>query len=65
MKRGPEVYSVTLVRPEGVSVQMMKEYIADAVASMKGSYHPDDDIFYLDRDTIRVTKPRNPRTVKS
>lgn len=58
------MYNVTLVRPEGVSVQMMKEYITDAVASMKGSYNPDDDIFHLDRDTVRVTKPRKPRATK-
>jgi hypothetical protein len=47
-------YVVELFRPDGVTSAEMRAYIEDAVASMKGSYHPEDPIFELDGDTVKV-----------
>ena len=55
-----EDYRVSLVRPDGVTVAEMREYIEDAVASMKGGGNPDEAIFYLDGDTVRCTRLRKP-----
>ncbi len=51
-----EQYIVEIERPEGVSVAEMKEYIRDAVGAWKGGMHPEDAIFYLDHDSIKVKK---------
>jgi hypothetical protein len=47
-------YIVEVDHPPGVTGAQMKVYIEDAVASMKGSYHPEDPIFDLDGDTVVV-----------
>lgn len=54
-------FVVELEMPEGVSATEMKAYIDDAVACMKGTYSPEDSIFYLDRESIRVLWYRQPK----
>jgi hypothetical protein len=48
-------FMVSAELPDGVEPETMVEYIADAVATMKGSYPPDDPLFDLDEDSITVT----------
>jgi hypothetical protein len=62
-------FKVMLTLPDGVTIDQMKGYILDAVATMKGSYRPPggygaedtgDPLFKLDGDAIKVTR-LNPR----
>jgi hypothetical protein len=56
-------FTVSFVMPPGATLKEAKEYIVDAVASMKGSYRPPasydetdpgDPMFRLDGDTVKV-----------
>lgn len=40
-----EVYEVTLVRPEGVSVKELSAYIKNAVDSWGGAFDPHDPLY--------------------
>ena len=51
MKRA---FQVTLEMPRGVKVGEMSDYILDAVQTWKGQLHPDDPLFDLDYETVRV-----------
>lgn len=57
-----EQYVVTLTRPAGVSVAEMKAYIETAVASWAGGGDPDDPIFEIGQQRIKVTKARTCQT---
>lgn len=50
-------FVVKLEMPEGVSIAEMKEYIEDSVVSCRGRLPP-DPLPGLDRDKIRVIRPR-------
>lgn len=43
--------------PEGSDRESLVAYVIDAVACMKGAYHPEDPIFDLDGDSVRVYDP--------
>jgi hypothetical protein len=56
-------FLVSLERPDGASIEDLREYIAEAIAVYRGSLRPpggydDDDpgdpLFMLDRDKIKV-----------
>lgn len=47
-------FLVTVEIPNGVSVRDMQNYIRDAIQMWKGQEHPDDPIFNLDWDTVKV-----------
>lgn len=38
-----EVYTITLTRPPGVSINAMKRYIAEAVRGWKGGFEPPNE----------------------
>ena len=64
MPRKPMRFTVTVEPPPGASPAALREYIKDAVGSMKGSLHPEDPIFDLDYKTVRVTvAPKSPKKV--
>ena len=52
--RRPMKFEVTLTPPPRRSARDLKMYIEDAVATWKGSYAPEDDLFYLDGDSVKV-----------
>ncbi len=47
-------FIVSLKMPEGVSVREMTGYIESAVSIWKGSMSPEDAIFFLEGDSVRV-----------
>lgn len=47
-------FLVTVVLPEGVSIQRMREYIDDSVKTMKGCKDPEDPLYELQHRHIRV-----------
>lgn len=51
MKR---TFSVTLEVPIGSTVKDLTAYIRDAVACWKGQFSPDDPLFDLDPDKVKV-----------
>jgi hypothetical protein len=53
--RKPMGFLVRLIPPPGTHPSDLREYVEDAVATWKGSYRPEDPIFGLDGDTVRVS----------
>lgn len=63
-------FRVTLTLPDDATIADAKDYVRDAVASMKGCLNPGmrgdgtrdpdeaDPMFYLEGDTVRVTSIR-------
>ena len=49
-------FVVSLDRPHGASISDLKDYIEEWVACGKGSRHPDDPIFDLDGDSVKVKR---------
>ena len=49
-------FRVSVVVPEDVTDEDMKEYIAEAVGTWKGQMHPDEPLYELDYKTIKVTR---------
>lgn len=49
-------FILTVPALEDVSEADWKAYILDAVGSMKGCYNPDDPIFELDSDDVKVKR---------
>jgi hypothetical protein len=47
-------YTITLDRPPNVTDAEMREYIRDSVGSMIGCKMPEEPIWALDRDSIKV-----------
>jgi hypothetical protein len=64
MARKPRVeeFVVRLEMPEDVGIGEMQEYIDEAVGAWKGQLHPDNPLFDLDRDTVKVCRPHKRRT---
>lgn len=48
-----EQYTVTVKRPEGVSISEMNAYIKEAIVGWSGGFHPEDP-----RNDIQVTSVR-------
>lgn len=57
-----ETYEVHLVRPEGVSVAEMKEYIRDAVGCWCRGGCPTDPIWEVAEHPISVRRLKNTNT---
>lgn len=53
MKRS---FRVTLEIPGDVTEEQMIEYIRAAVSNWASGGDPDDDLFYLDHNTVKVTR---------
>ena len=49
------VYVLVSLENPGAKIRDLVAYVEDAVASMKGSYSPDDPVFGLDGDTVHAT----------
>lgn len=47
-------YVVAVERPDGVTHAQMVGYIEDAVRTHKGCFSPDDPLFDLDKDSVKV-----------
>ena len=47
-------FTVALEMPEGVSTSEMETYIEEAVATWRGQLDPDDPLFALDGDSVKV-----------
>lgn len=47
-------FRVMVTMPPGVSIQEMAHYIEHAVGSWKGSLHPSEPLFALDRHKVYV-----------
>ncbi len=47
-------YVVAVERPDGVTHAQMADYIEDAVRTFKGGLSPDDPLFDLDKDSVKV-----------
>ena len=58
-----KLFRVSVELPTGVTAAQMRVYIYDAVASMKGSYHPEDPIFNLDSDSVKVSHLKETKVV--
>lgn len=58
-------FRVRLKVPEGATVDDVRDYIEDAVACWKGSRCPDDPIFDLDGDSVRVRRIYRTEAVKA
>ena len=56
-------FVVTLEMPEGVTISEMKEYINEAVALWCKSYNPQEPLFDLNRNKVKVTSKRKERRV--
>lgn len=52
-------FRVTLNVPEGATVTDIKNHIRDAVSTV-GGLHPDDPLFGLDRESVKVVSIENP-----
>lgn len=48
-------FIISLDMPKGVTVPEMQQYIDSAVRVWKGQLPPEEPMFNLDRDSIRVT----------
>lgn len=48
------MFIVQVEMPEGCTVDDMRAYIWDAVATWRGQLHPDEPLFDLDGDSVRV-----------
>jgi hypothetical protein len=51
-------FQVSVQLPEGCTLQMMKNYIEDAVCCWKGCYEPEAPVFNLDANTVQVITKR-------
>lgn len=49
-------FLVTIEIPRGATVEEMRTYIWDAIVTLKGGLSPDDPLFDIDRDSIKVQK---------
>lgn len=58
-------FLVELEIPEGVSIGEMVEEIKFAVEAMAGYYCMDDDMFYLNRESITVVHATRKRLQKA
>lgn len=47
-------FVVELVMPDGVTIEEMRAYIRDEVRSGVGHRMPEDPLWALDKDTVRV-----------
>ena len=47
-------FTVSVDIPVGVTAVGMTAYIAEAVQGWRGGFHPDDPLFDLDRNSIKV-----------
>ena len=47
-------FLVNLKAPDGVGIKEIEAYIENALKVYKGSLHPEDLMFNLDRETIRI-----------
>lgn len=48
-------FIIELDMPPGVSIKRMKTYLKNATSTYCGSLHHKDEIFNLDKDTIKVS----------
>ena len=49
-------FKVKIELPEDCSVEILRKYIEESIQSMKGCKHPDDPLYYLDRNKVKVTR---------
>jgi hypothetical protein len=57
---------VSIPLPEGATRKEVREYVREAVQSMKGSLHPNDPMFYLNWRKVFVSFARKtPRRLES
>jgi len=61
-KQNKTEFIVSVKIPEGCSISAMKDYIRDAVGSMKGCKHPEDPLFWLDYKSVTVKKSRKEKS---
>lgn len=47
MKKHKHSFIVTIEYDDEIGAEAVREYVRDSVQSMKGSYHPEDPLFYL------------------
>ena len=52
-------YTVSVEKPEGVTHAQMVGYIEDAVRTFKGGLFPDDPLFDLNKDSVKVKLQRS------
>ena len=54
-------FMVSLIVPIGVTTSEMSKYIYDEVCSGNGCRSPEDPLFYLDRNAVKITVLKRPR----
>lgn len=54
-------FTVSLEMPEGMTLADMAAYIEDAVASYRGCKDPEEPVYGLDPDSVRVVAVPVPR----
>lgn len=54
-KKTRRAFVVRFEMPDGATAFDALNYVKDAVQSLKGSYHPDEPMFGLDRETVTVS----------
>lgn len=62
-----KIFIVELDIPTDVTINEMRDHIYDAIKSIPGYHCAGDDIFYMDRDSVKVqhgTKIRLESTLK-
>lgn len=57
-----EKYIVILDRPEGVSIREMKAYLEEAISIRCKSFDPDEPIFDLDSNKVKVSRLKEDKT---
>lgn len=57
-----EKYIVILDRPEGVSIREMKAYLEEAISIWCKSFDPDEPIFDLDSNKVKVSRLKEDKT---
>jgi len=55
-------FKVRVEMPEDVYIADMREYIQVAVESWKGSLNPEEGLFWMDADKVKVTQLYSPRS---
>lgn len=58
------VFIVQVEMPRDVTVSEMRDYIEEAVSTWKGSLHPDEPLFDLKREMVKVVALPAPRNKK-
>ena len=48
-------FNVSLIVPEGATLAMVTSYIEEAIGAWRGSLNPEDPMFYLDGELVKVT----------